>query len=180
MKRIIIILLLFISANLVAQDKITRPDGRAYSIKIIEDRDKKLVYYSLDDPNKEIKIISKARLFSYQIAGFEKITGRTMRNIPPSNRTAGDELMIANRKLNIGFVLMTTGSMVGLSALLVSDYDIIKPLGIVSGIISITGIIYSISGIQHLGKAGIKLNDSISTSLYLIPSGNGVGLVYNF
>ena len=76
MRKIIVFLFLFISANLVAQDIITSPDGKVYSVKIIDDSGKKLKFYELDDPAKKIKTVNKSQIFSYKKGDSEKtITG---------------------------------------------------------------------------------------------------------
>lgn len=168
----------------VAQDIITSPDGKKYSVKIIDDSGNKLKFYALDDPAKKIKTINKSQIFSYKKGDSEKnITGKIMMNIPVSNRTAGDELMIAKNQLYAGIVLQTLGfiTVIGtpllFTGLAAGTYTITSGIGL--GLFSI-GSIFVGNGIFHFHQAGIKLNNSQSTSLYLVPSGTGAGLVYNF
>ena len=96
MKKTITLIFLFVSVNLIAQDKITFNDGKTYEVKIVEDKGKEIRFYILSDSSRTIKKVPKEQILSYYKVSSSKITTNN-----PLNLSAGDELMLARDRKSV-------------------------------------------------------------------------------
>lgn len=175
---ILFVLLISYTLSLKAQypDLIITNGNKVYNCRITK-MDEVNIYFKLKikgvDRETNIKI---SDVMSYEWKSKNTISKTAQPCSTMYGLSAGDHLIKAKENLIGGFVISLVGGTLGV-ALITKD----PANGIIfAGCSVLVGSILQIIGINHIGKSGLKLNEQNSTSLYLQPANNGIGLTYHF
>lgn len=115
------------------------------------------------------------------VSQVEKILAEKRQIVKEHIITAGNHLIKARDNMIGGIVISIVGSGVGMAFMKINpNLEAVKIGSIIVGSSIFIGFIFQIVGIFHIGDAGIKLNEQNTTSLYLQPVNNGIGLAYRF